>query len=273
MKVFVIDQARCNGCHGCQIACKDEHCGNDWPGYQKPQPETGHFWMKVNQTTHGQVPKVKLEYQPYMCMQCDEPKCAVSDAVTKRDDGLVTFDPEKSKGNREIMEACPYNAVYWNDEFDIPQKCDGCAHLVDAGEIPHCVDMCVTEAIKFGEESEFAEEIARATQIIPEDGCRPRVYYLNAPGLFIGGEVWDPDADEVLPGATVTLTMPDGSMVNTETDSWGDFWFRGLEPGTYSVQITIAGHEPARVEEIKLDKSLNLGDFPLKKLIDSGLME
>ena len=30
MKVFVIDEQKCNGCHNCQIACKDEHCGNDW---------------------------------------------------------------------------------------------------------------------------------------------------------------------------------------------------------------------------------------------------
>ena len=30
MKTFVFDAARCNGCFNCQIACKDEHCGNDW---------------------------------------------------------------------------------------------------------------------------------------------------------------------------------------------------------------------------------------------------
>ena len=70
-KVFIIDQARCNGCHGCQIACKDEHVGNEWLPYQLPQPDTGHFWMRVEQTTHGQVPKVKVEYKPIMCQQCD----------------------------------------------------------------------------------------------------------------------------------------------------------------------------------------------------------
>ena len=29
-KVFVIDVAKCNGCHSCQIVCKDEHVANDW---------------------------------------------------------------------------------------------------------------------------------------------------------------------------------------------------------------------------------------------------
>ncbi len=265
MKVFVIDQKYCNGCYGCQIACKDEHCGNDWMPYQKPQPDTGHFWMKLQETTHGQVPKVKLEYRPYLCQHCDDPKCAVCDAVAKRPDGLVTIDPEKAVGRRDIMEACPYGAVYWNDELDIPQKCDGCAHLVDAGELPHCVELCATGALKFGEEEDFAEEIARATQIVPEDGCRPRVYYLNAPGLFIGGEAWNSEDNEVIVGAKVTLTLPDGSVRETETDDFGDFWFRNLEPGTYAVSLEAPGYAPASREAIQLDKSLNIGDFDLAK--------
>ena len=265
MKVFVIDQKYCNGCYGCQIACKDEHCGNDWMPYQKPQPDTGHFWMKLQETTHGQVPKVKLEYRPYLCQHCDDPKCAVCDAVAKRPDGLVTIDPEKAVGRRDIMEACPYGAVYWNDELDIPQKCDGCAHLVDAGELPHCVELCATGALKFGEEEDFAEEIARATQIVPEDGCRPRVYYLNAPGLFIGGEAWNSEDNEVIVGAKVTLTLPDGSVRETETDDFGDFWFRNLEPGTYAVSLEAPGYAPASRDAIQLDKSLNIGDFDLAK--------
>ena len=262
MKVFVIDQSICNGCYGCQIACKDEHCGNDWPGYQKPQPETGHFWCKVKQTDHGQVPKVRVEYKPYFCMQCDDPKCAVSDAVVKRPDGLVTIDPDKAVGQREIMEACPYGAIYWNDELDIPQKCDGCAHLVDAGEIPHCVDLCATGALKFGEEEEFADILADCTQIIPEDGCRPRVYYLNDPKLFIGGQVFDGRNDEIIKGAQITLTLPDGSTLQTQSDHFGDFWFKRLDPGDYTVKMEAEGFGSKTVD-VKLDKSLNIGDFDL----------
>lgn len=263
MKVFVIDQARCNGCHGCQIACKDEHCGNDWMPYQKPQPETGHFWMRVEQTTHGQVPKVKLEYKPIMCQHCDDPKCAIIDAVAKRPDGLVTIDPVASEGHKELVDACPYGAIFWNEELNIPQKCDGCAHLVDAGELPHCVDMCVTEALKFGEEEEFADEIARATQIIPESGCRPRVYYLNAPGLFIAGSVWDSAIDEVVEGATIRLKKPDGEVEETVSDGWGDFWFRNLQPGDYELAIEHERYETVDLPAIKLNKSLNVGDFDL----------
>ena len=46
-KVMIIDITKCNGCYNCQIACKDEHVGNDWTPIAKPQPDTGQFWTKV----------------------------------------------------------------------------------------------------------------------------------------------------------------------------------------------------------------------------------
>ena len=52
-KAFIVDVARCNGCYCCQIACKDEHVGNDWSPYAKPQPDTGQFWCRLNEYTRG----------------------------------------------------------------------------------------------------------------------------------------------------------------------------------------------------------------------------
>ncbi|MDR2197517.1 MAG: carboxypeptidase regulatory-like domain-containing protein [Coriobacteriales bacterium] len=268
MKVFVIDQARCNGCFACQIACKDEHCGNDWPGYQRPQPETGHFWCRVAQTTHGQIPKVTLEYQPLLCNHCDDPACAAAapDVVNKRPDGLVSIDLKAARGCRELVDACPYGAIYYNEELELPQKCDGCAHLVDAGEIPHCVDMCVPEALRFGEEEDFAAELAHAKTLPSKGGAKPRVYYLNAPGLFIAGDVYDAVRDEVLVGATVSLTCPDGRILSTVTDDFGDFWFRRLEAGAYRLAIEAAGYQILTDVDVLLERSLNVGSFALAAL-------
>ena len=72
MKAFVIDVSICNGCYCCQIACKDEHVGNDWTPIAKPQPDTGQFWLKQNEFVRGTVPKVKMHYIPVLCMHCDE---------------------------------------------------------------------------------------------------------------------------------------------------------------------------------------------------------
>ena len=75
MKVFVVDTSMCNGCYTCQIACKDEHVGNDWSPYAKPQPDTGQFWMKMNETVRGNVPQVRMTYLPVMCQHCEDAPC------------------------------------------------------------------------------------------------------------------------------------------------------------------------------------------------------
>lgn len=62
MKAMVIDVNKCSGCYNCQIASKDEHVGNDWTPYSKPQPDTGQFWMKVNEMERGSGSKVKVIY-------------------------------------------------------------------------------------------------------------------------------------------------------------------------------------------------------------------
>ena len=125
--------------------------------------------------------------------------------------------------------------------------------------------MCATGGLRFGDEEEFAEEIARAETFVPEEGCRPRVYYLNLPHLFIAGDVWDPSENEIIEGATVTLTMPDGSVRETETDDFGDFYFRRIDEGVYGVKIEVDGFRPFEKLGIDVRESLNLGDFPLEK--------
>ena len=167
MKVFVFDTSICNGCYNCQIACKDEHCGNDWTPYAKPQPETGQFWLKLSEYVRGTVPKVKVHYVATLCNHCDDPACLdacpVDGAIYKRDDGLVIIDPEKCTGCTNCVSACPYEAIYMNDELNIAQKCTGCAHLLDAGwKEPRCVDACPTGALKFLEEADAADLVADA---------------------------------------------------------------------------------------------------------------
>jgi len=271
MKVFVFDNAKCNGCYGCQVACKDEHVGNDWSPIARPQPDTGQFWLKLHEKTHGQAPKVRVEYWPVVCMHCDNPACkgAADGAIHKRKDGLVILDPEKAKGNEKVAEACPYGAIYWNDELGLPQKCTGCAHLVDEGKLPHCVDLCATGAWRFGDDEDFKTEIANAEILKPEVGTAPRVYYLNMPKLFLGGDVWDPADDEVIIGAEITLVDEvTGASRTTTSDNFGDFWFKRLDAGRYTLHIRASGYGDFDRTAIILDKSLNIRDIPLTRKHD-----
>ena len=89
MKAFVIDVAKCNGCHNCQIVCKDEHCGNDWSPYAKPQPEYGHFWCKVEERVRGSVPLTRISYIPHIGAQTEALREYAPEVLAEREDGLI----------------------------------------------------------------------------------------------------------------------------------------------------------------------------------------
>jgi len=247
MKAFVIDISRCTGCYQCQIACKDEHCGNDWTPYAKPQPETGQFWGKMNEYVRGNVPHVKMSYIFVPCQHCIDapciPACPV-DAISTRSDGLVIIDPKMCNGCMSCVDACPYGAIYFNQDLNLAQKCTGCAHILDRGwpiTVTRCADNCPTAALRFGEESDFSSEISQAETLHPEFGLSTKVHYLNLPKKFISGTIYTSSDMEVAIGATCTLTGEGDSFTET-TDDWGDFWFNGLKDnGMYSLTVEFDG--------------------------------
>ena len=269
-KVFVIDVARCSGCHNCQLSCKDEHCENDWRPYAAPQPPTGQFWCRVTDHPRGTIPKVKIHYIPTLCNHCDHAPCmtaAENDAVYRRPDGLVVIDPEKAAGQKQLVEACPYGKIFWNEELNLPQKCTGCAHLLDHGaKVPRCVEACPTDALKFGDEEEMADLLKDAVVLHSEYGTGPRVYYRNIPGCFVGGLVYDPVEEEVIIGAKVTLTLANGTGKETATDDFGDFWFKELPETTAAVTIEAPGFRPRTFENLDTRTCPNLGDVAMERI-------
>ena len=268
-KVFTVDVSKCNGCFNCQIACKDEHVGNDWTPYARPQPEIGQFWVKLSENVCGSTPKVKIHYIPNLCNHCENAACAVAcpnGAFLRRDDGLLILLPEKCKGCGKCAAACPYDAIYMNRELKIAQKCTGCAHLLDNSfTMPRCVEACPTDALRFVEESEAQEFIVGATVRNPETGCRPKVFYRNIPGNFIAGTLYDPVEKEVIIGARCRATNG-GKTVEAVSDEYGDFWFKDLAQGFYDVVLEAKGFEYKTFGHVDATKSVNLGDIPMEKI-------
>ncbi len=272
-KSLIINYDICNGCHNCVVACKDEHVGNDWTPYAKPQPSTGHFWMKITDMVRGTVPKVRVTYLHDICQHCDDAPCipaCSAHAIYKRDDGIVIIDPEKCRGHRNCIDACPYGAIYFNWDLNIAQKCTFCAHLLDNGwKEPRCVDACPTGALKFGEEEDLKDEISKAEVLHPEYGTKPRVYYIGLPRSFVAGAVYSPEEDKCLQDATATLVDSNtGEKFTAKTDNYGDFWFENMKVDhSYSLRIEKDGYYPQEMHDISTAKDVNVGDIKLYRRV------
>lgn len=215
---------------------------------------------------------IDVAYLPMLCMHCDNAPCikkAQGGAVYKRDDGIVIIDPGKAEGQKDIVNACPYDAIWWNDERNMPQKCTFCAHLLDEGwKEPRCVQACPTGALRiiYAEDSEMQKIIKseKLEVLHPEYKTRPRIYYKNLHRFtrcFIGGSV-AVQVDGIIDcveGAMVTL-IKDSNKMETVTDSYGDFKFDDLEEniGNYTTEIDCEGYKK-KIFEVDLTTSLNVG--------------
>jgi len=275
---IAVDIDRCTGCYSCFLACKDEYAGNDHLPLSVAAQDEGQKFIDVKEVEHGGGTKIKVDYISVMCQHCQDAPCMLAGpagAVYRRDDGIVIIDPEKAKGVKEIVDACPYRVVSWNAEKNVAQKCTMCAHMLDAGEKNvRCAEVCPAQALVFGDlddpESKIskllAEKADRVEDFKPEFGTQPTVKYLSLPKPFIAGEVILADnQDECLKGAKVTLADADGKVVaETETDFMGDFQFKGLAKG---VDYTLkASYEGCYAEEmtVRTNASKNVGLIALK---------
>jgi len=188
---MAIDLTLCMNCRACMVACKTEH-----------QISTGkhsgqeYYRMSVLEYEKGKYPKVKRIFAPILCMQCDNAPCIdvclVSNAIYRREDGIVIINKDKCNGCKLCIQVCPYNALYLNEEKNIVDKCDFCTERLDQGLEPACVATCMSRAIVFGDldnpDSEISKMIER-NDVKPDRPLypphfsqifRPSVYYTEA---------------------------------------------------------------------------------------------
>jgi Fe-S-cluster-containing dehydrogenase component len=196
---MVIDLKRCIGCYGCQLSCKAEH-----------GTPPGVFRTRITKPESGQYPTVSLVPLPVQCNHCDDAPCVkacpTGASFVWDDTGIVDIDPDKCVGCRTCMMACPYSNRYFIEEqnyyaqgptrleqYHAPHnqvgtvtKCDFCRDRVMAGKLPACVANCPTIARHFGDLDDPSSEVSRLIRerggfvLHPEQGTKPRVYYLPA---------------------------------------------------------------------------------------------
>lgn len=274
---LIIDVAGCENCSNCVLASKDELVGNDFPGYSAPHAPHGKGVIRIERHVRGAAPMVDVAHVPRLCNHCDDAPCvkAGQGAVRKREDGIVVIDPIAAKGRRDLVASCPYGAIVWNEQQQLPQNWFFDAHLLDAGwTAPRCVGVCPTQAIEAVKTDDVAMARRAETEglrpLQPELGTRPRVYYKNlhlADHCFIGGSVTAQIGDrlECIAAVDVTLHLGEREVARARSDAFGDFRFDKLPPqsGPYLLTLRHAGHGRARRELTLGSSSEVLGDIPL----------
>jgi Fe-S-cluster-containing dehydrogenase component len=272
---LIVNVGRCENCYNCVIAERDEHTGNDFPGYAAPAAAVGDSPIRIQRRVQGEAPMVETTYLPVMCNHCDDAPCMryAPDAIRKRDDGIVIIDPEKARGRKDIVGSCPYRAIVWNEEQQLPQTWIFDAHLLDQGwRRPRCQQVCPTdvfEAVKV-DDAAMAERAEKdgLRVLKPHLGTRPRVWYRGLERwetCFVGGSVSAEIGGvvECVEGATVTLSQADQLLATTVTDGFGDFRFDDLprHGGAYTVEISHAHGGATR--DCALGESVYIGEIRL----------
>ncbi len=140
-----IDHESCWGCKTCEVACKQEINASFGTRLisvsekiDQPVPETLHFTFQVN-----------------VCRHCEEPSCIAvcsEEAISKRMDGIVVLHESRCSGCKLCVDACPHQAIDFDEGKGVAQKCNLCHHRVDNGLVPACADnVCLAHCIHFVE--------------------------------------------------------------------------------------------------------------------------
>ncbi len=149
---LMIDMDRCIGCKTCVSACRNSHKIVD---HENCLPGQIPSYIRVESRTEGSYPMVREQCWVVPCQHCKNPPCleaCPSGAIVKDDqNGIVRILRDKCEGGKTCIEACPWNVIQFDEAGGFAHKCDMCYDLVVFGNKPVCVEVCMTDAIAFGE--------------------------------------------------------------------------------------------------------------------------
>jgi tetrathionate reductase subunit B len=174
---MIVDLRRCVGCQSCTVSCAVE-----------------------NRTPEGAFRTIASDYElvrggrsrravvPRLCNHCEAPACTTvcpTQATYSRADGVVVVNNSKCVGCAACVQACPYEARFINATTGTADKCTWCAHRIDRGLLPACVETCVGGARLFGDLADPDSAVSRLAReqplqaLNPSMGTRPRVLYVG----------------------------------------------------------------------------------------------
>ena len=170
----LVDLSACVGCRLCEYACKSangipagELAEYDDPAVfrepRRPAPDAFTVVNRFDVRPAGAAERRPL-YAKINCMHCNHAACVSAclvGALSKEENGAVTYDAWKCIGCRYCMVACPFQLpAYSYEEVLTPQvrKCQLCfADRTGKGDqhLPACVEACPRQVMKWGKRKDL----------------------------------------------------------------------------------------------------------------------
>ena len=93
---------------------------------------------------------------------------------------LIVQEGERClKCGSSCLQACPYEVIQFDHEEGKAHKCDLCWSRIHQGEVPVCVETCLTDAISFGETDLLRQKAAALGRSIIADLSEESVLYIK----------------------------------------------------------------------------------------------
>jgi len=133
MKKLTVNSIKCTGCRSCMLVCSFIHANAC--NYHDSR-------IKIaSEETRGR-------HTPVLCQFCEDPPCAnacPAQAVSKQPaTGAICVDQDLCTGCEACVNACPFNAMFFDEKNQKAFTCDLCQGN------PECVKVCqLPEAVVY----------------------------------------------------------------------------------------------------------------------------
>lgn len=176
---LAIDLDRCIGCKTCVAACRNYHGLTD---HATDMPGMIPYYLRVESDRQGNYPDIAIRSWVMPCQHCKNAACikaCKAEAIVKdTQTGIVRILSDTCKGSRDCIEACPYGVIQFDADRNKAHKCDLCWDRVHVGEKPVCAEVCLTDAIRFGEKEILKMELeAEGKEIVKKMSAQSMIYF------------------------------------------------------------------------------------------------
>lgn len=219
------DISKCTACRACMVACKQ------WKNLPSdPTPFVGEFQSHsdLSPTTYNLIKmketyengQIRWDFLKFQCMHCGDPACAKAcpeDALTKLDNGVVSFDYDKCVGCGYCATNCPFGVPKIDKTTNKSTKCDLCEDRIANGMVPSCAQTCTADAILYGTREEMTAIAEKRLEALKKDYPNAQLY-----GVDQSNGVGGTTMMYVLTDRPSTFGLPENPKVPTSLAIWKD---------------------------------------------------